>query len=124
MPPKHKLLSFSQEHLHEEKERKKKKKSECSQGKEMILFQSVDQEKPREKGIGARGRCHKKKTEQKKRIKRGGKGKRGQKGGRRRRRQTKRWLMAMGVVVEPKPKTIVVVVGHSREAEIGGDRKG
>jgi hypothetical protein len=32
--------------------------------------------------------------------------------------------MAMGVVVEPKPKTVVVVVGHFREAEIGGDRKG
>jgi hypothetical protein len=61
MPPKHKLLSFSQEHLHEGKERKERKKRECSQGKEMILFQSVDQEKLREKGIGARGGCHKKK---------------------------------------------------------------
>lgn len=32
-------------------------------------------------------------------------------------------LMALRVVVEPKPRTAIVVVGHSREAEIGG-RKG
>jgi hypothetical protein len=125
MPPKHKLLRFSQEHLHEGKERKEKKKTWMFTRKGDDFVSVRGSRKTERKGDRSEGRVSQEKKQNKKKgLKGAARVSEVKKGDGRRRRRMKRWLMAMGVVVEPKPKTVVVVVGHLREAEIGGDRKG